>query len=330
VFGGGIRLGHPQLTNVTQTAYETAQNTDISIHNNHVTQNASTDGAGGGIALCTGSTGYRVLNNYVCGNFTMGDGAGIGHLGLSNGGRIAYNTIIFNEGFNQGLTVNGGGIAVLGAAGRVAVAAGRTEGAGNVDIMGTRSRATRPCWRRWRHPPDRVNGPDVAGSNSPTCGTRSWSTTIVNNVAACRRRHLLHDTLIPGSSDDCLNDSTAPCEAFPVGNQTRRPPGSRNRLRAHSPGLESAIAPSVARPVLPSPTPAAELDRLAQRSFYFDRGFDVTDPPYGLVSDAGVSDLGVIAPPDSSTRASALTSTTGYHSSNESDNLRHHRALQRR
>ena len=50
------------------------------------------DGVGGGISLNTGSDAYKVQKNWVCGNFSVGSGAGIGHLGFSHGGLIEDNS----------------------------------------------------------------------------------------------------------------------------------------------------------------------------------------------------------------------------------------------
>jgi hypothetical protein len=73
------------------------------------------------VALHTGSDSYQVTDNFVCGNFTTADGAGIAHFGLShtdgNNGPVPLiegNIVLFNENFNQGLTVNGGGILISG------------------------------------------------------------------------------------------------------------------------------------------------------------------------------------------------------------------------
>mgnify|MGYP000455831918 CR=1 FL=1 len=74
-----------------------------------------------GVGLHTGSDSYQVTDNFVCGNFTLADGAGIAHFGFShtdgNNGPVPLikdNTVLFNENFNQGITVNGGGILVAG------------------------------------------------------------------------------------------------------------------------------------------------------------------------------------------------------------------------
>ena len=75
-FGGGIRVGHAILTTPGQggLVYQNAFNDHIKIHNNQITTNSGLDGAGGGISLYTGSDLYELRNNFVCGNFTLGDG----------------------------------------------------------------------------------------------------------------------------------------------------------------------------------------------------------------------------------------------------------------
>ncbi|MCW8830774.1 MAG: hypothetical protein OQK32_04540, partial [Gammaproteobacteria bacterium] len=115
-FAGGVRVGHPMLTfnDGTGLVYSDANNDNIRIHHNTITQNGGIDAAGGGLALHTGSDGYQVTDNFVCGNFSNASGAGIAHFGLSNNGLIKGNTVLFNENFNQGVSVNGGGILVSG------------------------------------------------------------------------------------------------------------------------------------------------------------------------------------------------------------------------
>lgn len=139
-FGGGIRVGHPTLINPDLVAatdnqgggYTDSDNDSVRIHHNHIAQNGGAGEAGGGVSMCTGSDNYQVTGNYVCGNFTMGNGGGIGHLGRSNNGTIANNTVIFNQSFNQGLGVSGGGIFV---GGQASLAAGRpSPGSGTVTV----------------------------------------------------------------------------------------------------------------------------------------------------------------------------------------------------
>jgi large repetitive protein len=258
VYGGGIRLGHPVLTNETNQGveYQSAYNDNIRIHHNHITLNGGLNGAGGGVSLCTGSDNYAVSANYICGNFSMGGGGGIGHLGLSDGGRIEYNTIIFNEVFNQLQTVNGGGVLIAGGpplggpdslspgAGSVTVNANLIQGnAANAgDGGGIRT--------------SRVNGEDVRRPND-----RFWyrvdmfNNMIVNNLAALAgggislfdtaRANIIHNTI-------AHNDSTATAsEAFlPLveedGTTLSHPQPAGIVSRAHSPALMNAFGPSEA------------------------------------------------------------------------------------
>ena len=132
-FAGGVRVGHALITQeVCSPAriargldgcveYSDAENDWVNIHHNTINQNGGLTGAGGGLALHNGSDSYRVTDNFVCGNFTTAGGAGIAHFGLShtagNNGPINLikdNTVLFNENFNQGTTVHGGGILIEG------------------------------------------------------------------------------------------------------------------------------------------------------------------------------------------------------------------------
>ncbi|MCP5092185.1 MAG: hypothetical protein GY949_14810, partial [Gammaproteobacteria bacterium] len=117
----------------------------INIHHNDISQNSSLVGPGGGILLTRGADNYRVTNNYVCGNFVAGDGAGIAHFGLSDNGLIADNKVLLNHSFAQppGLGTNGGGILVSGQGERVmfepqvpeVVEFVATAGSGNVRVL---------------------------------------------------------------------------------------------------------------------------------------------------------------------------------------------------
>jgi hypothetical protein len=164
--GGGIRVGHPNLVaednlvpggcpDGAAICYADGDNDFIDIDHNQVVFNGTLGGAGGGISMCTGSDAYEVTENWVCGNFSLRDGGGIGHVGFSDGSwvevpntgpanqrvwtltdapRIADNTIIFNESFFQGQTVSGGGIFVGGT--QPLTPGGLTAGAGNVQVIG--------------------------------------------------------------------------------------------------------------------------------------------------------------------------------------------------
>jgi hypothetical protein len=96
---------------------------DVSVHNNAVTQNSSlgdelfssTPAGAGGVTFCNGSDYYKFNYNWVCGNMSTGDGAGVAHIGYSYDGDIEHNTILFNQSTNPTITTNGGGLLVMGA-----------------------------------------------------------------------------------------------------------------------------------------------------------------------------------------------------------------------
>ncbi len=127
---GGISVGHPGA--VAGLADDDALNTNIAIHNNLVGQNAGlAAGGGGGIVIGSGANNYRVTNNFVAGNYTGGQGAGVSHIGRSPGGVIDSNAIVFNEGFNQGVGRSGGGLFI---GGRAPAVNELTPGSGNVRV----------------------------------------------------------------------------------------------------------------------------------------------------------------------------------------------------
>jgi hypothetical protein len=138
-YGGGIRIGHTDLTNVVvnnnveSVQFTDAVNRNVKIHHNWVAQNGATEAGGaGGITLGTGSSNYDVSNNYVCGNFSMADGGGLTHLGESGGtNTIANNKFIFNQTFNQSADPTGGGMFI---GGQIPVGGGNSQGAGNVTV----------------------------------------------------------------------------------------------------------------------------------------------------------------------------------------------------
>src|SRR4030042_1036008 len=118
-YGGGIRLGTPGLTDPTcgPADYCSNGNDNITIHHNQILMNGSVGATtgGGGIAIHNGSTDYEVTDNYICGNFSTSKGAGISHVGLSDGGVIARNQILLNESsFNSIQGGEGGGIIIRG------------------------------------------------------------------------------------------------------------------------------------------------------------------------------------------------------------------------
>ncbi|MEJ2691927.1 MAG: hypothetical protein P8166_02450, partial [Candidatus Thiodiazotropha sp.] len=175
-YGGGIRVGHPTLTNENNgtLAYTDAMNDRIRIHHNLVVKNGGTSGAGGGISLFTGADQYRVQDNWVCGNFSQGNGGGIAHMGLSNGGRIENNDVIFNESFSQANAVNGGGIFV---GGQIPLGAGGfSDGSGNLVIDGNRIHGNlrvpvTVVVSRWSTPTVRTSSTAVSVTATATAAT---------------------------------------------------------------------------------------------------------------------------------------------------------------
>ncbi len=99
--GGGITIG--------DTATQQS-NTGIWIHHNRIVKNGGVRG-GGGVSIYDGSNDYTVSDNFISGNLSRFNGAGVLHFGLSDGGLIARNEILFNEVFwgNQ-IGGDGGGI----------------------------------------------------------------------------------------------------------------------------------------------------------------------------------------------------------------------------
>ncbi len=99
-------------------------NTNVRLHHNAVTSNASigdalfsgTPSAGGGVTLYPGSDNYQFKNNWVCGNLSTGDGGGVMHAGFNTNGNISNNSIIFNQSMNPTIPTHGGGLLIEGAA----------------------------------------------------------------------------------------------------------------------------------------------------------------------------------------------------------------------
>jgi hypothetical protein len=95
----------------------------VNVHNNAVTSNASegdelfsaTPSGAGGVAFCTGTDNYKFNHNWVCGNLTTGDGAGVTQVGFVWNGDIEHNAILFNQATNPTTPSNGGGLMIMSA-----------------------------------------------------------------------------------------------------------------------------------------------------------------------------------------------------------------------
>jgi len=331
-FGGGIRVGNPFL--VGDAGPVDNQNDNANIHHNHIAQNGGLGGAGGGVSLATGADNYRVTENHICGNFTTGNGGGVGHIGRSNNGLIQDNDIIFNQTFNQMIGVSGGGIAI---AGLPSVAAGGlTAGSGTVRIdsnliQGNLAGAGDGGGIRLQF----VNGQDIARRpNAPA----QWFTVdvlnnmIVNNVAGLAgggislqdvaRSNIIHNTI-------ANNDSTATAgAAFAPGSPNESTPQPAGIVsRAHSTLLSNTIGNGPAVQSLKEFANPTLLNNIVwhNRSFYFTIDTTVLPSFYTLLPDVNAGDapvyadlavLGTATPRLLNPRFSLLTDITPYPGAN--------------
>ena len=330
-YGGGIRVGHPEITAETPggLAYENAHNDHVKIHHNHIDENGGLGGAGGGIAIHTGADDYRVTDNYICGNFIVGNGAGIGHQGLSTRGVIARNIIVFNQSFDQGTNPSGGGIYIGG--GPPLNGAGLSPGSGTVEIDGNVIQSNQAgAGDGGGIRTEFVNGEDVLASTDPL----TWYTIditnnfIVNNIAGLAGGGIsLQDTALSHIVNNTVahNDSTATAGlAFPAGNPNQSAPQPAGIVsHAHSAELNAALAASAAgAPYAGFSNPLLQNNIIRQnRSFYFALNNAAT-PPYGLLPDPSrpvYNDLAVLGVPGASLnpRNCLLTTVSGYDASNK-------------
>ncbi len=95
----------------------------MNIHHNAITANSSegdelfaaTPSGAGGVAFCSGADNYKFNYNWVCGNLSTGDGAGVSQMGFVWDGSIQHNTILFNQATNPTTPSNGGGLLIMSA-----------------------------------------------------------------------------------------------------------------------------------------------------------------------------------------------------------------------
>ena len=103
-YGGAIRMGTPYVGN--------NQNYNLLLTRNQIRDNGGTNLAGA-IGLFTGSDGYSVTGNAICGNFSAEYGGAISAFGYNagaggsntKGGSITKNRIWFNESYDEGAGV---------------------------------------------------------------------------------------------------------------------------------------------------------------------------------------------------------------------------------
>ena len=339
-YGGGIRVGHIELLDQTNTVYggyTNSKNSDIKMHHNWISRNGSTEsGAGGGIALGNGSTNYKVTSNYICGNFSMADGGGIGHLGLSDGGSIKNNSIIFNQTFNQSSNPTGAGIFIGGEPGVPGNPLGTqlSAGTGTVTIdanliQGNNAGAGEGAGIQLKQ----VNGRDVSRSPNNAAAWYAINMTnnmIVNNVAGYVAGGVsLQDALVVNIVNNTIanNDSTATSQqSFGVdGNVPNRnlsfPQPAGLVSHATSPVLQNvigALALNAANGNTPYASTLFSNPRLLNnilwhnRSFYWQLDPNTLDPAtgqpvYGVhLANPSYVDLAVIDTPNQGTFAASF------------------------
>ena len=327
-YHGGIRSGYPNVTATGAAtgldAYVNANNDNMTIAYNQVMENGAFGGAGGGISLCTGSTSYQVTKNWICGNFTSGNGGGIGHLGYSNNGSIDHNTIIFNQTFDQSTFPGGAGIYVGGEA-AVPLVNGATlsPGTGTVTIDSNLIQGNLAgAGEGGGIQAEFVNGADVATIGASNVDNKlsrlrnqGNQLHVYNNIIADNMAGLagggvsLQDVVLADIVNNTVvnNDSSATSGgAFPGGvtDQSNPLPGGVVS-HAHSTGLTAAFAPyglkaanQAAYATFSSPAPFENNIIVGARSFFAQVNLaSLTLPsPYVLTQAATTSttDLAVL------------------------------------
>ena len=206
-FGGGVRVGSPGPT-------VDPMNDNFVLRNSRIIQNGggndvSSEGAGG-VAIYAGADGYLVSENTICGNFAVANGGGIGHVGLSDGGRIINNRILFNQSFNQQQAANGGGLYISGTA---LVGEPATSGAGNVEIVGNLIQGNQAgAGDGGAFATFGFNGDDaIDGDGIATYRLSFINNTVVNNVTGGAGTIALQDVELGDFFHNTIayNDSTA-------------------------------------------------------------------------------------------------------------------------
>lgn len=342
--GGGIRLGHVDLNGPNDTLYLSSQNDHVQIHHNHISQNGTSFAPGGGVALYTGSNTYKVTDNYICGNFSQGDGAGIAHYGLSLNGLIADNQILFNQGFEQtaaggtGGNGSGAGILISGMPQPVGAAVVQSPGSGSVTInsnliQGNHAESGDGGGVLLRN----INGQDVVATcdpAQPSCSSSTWyqialfNNTIVNNVAGLSAGGIaLQDAVKVYIVNNTIahNDSTATSgNAFTAGIPNVSDPQPAGIVaHTHTAALRAALpATNNASNRFSNPVGFANNIILNNRSMFWEVDTQVT-PPIGQLKLSGVADLAVVPGVSgaSTNRLNPLDSiltdvNTGYNSTN--------------
>ncbi|MEQ1560282.1 MAG: SdrD B-like domain-containing protein [Methyloglobulus sp.] len=253
---GGIKVGRTDLADPATGNDTNASNDNIRIHNNQISQNGGLgtgiEAAGGGIGLYTGANGYQVKENFICGNFSQGDGGGIAHQGLNlrttqkATSVIEKNTIVFNQSLYF-LGGYGGGISISGSTG--GVAGGLTQGSGPLVVNANRIESNQAGSGDGGGISLRfINGQDVSAAVTNGHKVSLTNNIIANNMAALAGGGIIMQDAVQLNiaHNTVVNNDSAPSvpEAFGtnLNLSNQFPAGIVSRV--HSPTL-SAL-PSVA------------------------------------------------------------------------------------
>lgn len=300
-FAGGIRVGWLSTVDPGTGDYADASNLNLTVKFNHLNQNGSVNG-GGGLALFTGSGNYSVEDNFICGNFSGLEGAGVAHVGLSPNGSIERNTIIFNEVSTGDKpirgTVGGQGGGVLVAGEDPVAGSALSPGAGSVTINRNLIQGNAASHDGAGIALAQVNGQDVAASPADPgawYAVNVFNNIVVNNVAQLAGGGVsLADALRVRLINNTIshNDSTATNRAAfldPLNpNLTTPQPGAGIASRAHSAALAGVVGAGFSDPLL------HDSIVFENRSFYWDGsangglGALLPDPSTPAYSDLGV------------------------------------------
>lgn len=308
LFGGGITAGVESAGGDIVDA----DNDNLNIHNNHITQNGGRSGGAGGVSLFTGTDAYQVTDNYICGNFTLGSGAGIGHFGYNPDGLIAGNDILFNQSFNQMVATGsaGGGIAVEG----FKPVGGLGDGSGNVTIDGNRIQGNMAGVGDG-------GGIRIAFADGVNADTAPYSIDIINNLIVNNASGLAGGGISVQDSLDvnivhntvANNDSTATAaEAFAGDPNTSTPQPAGIVSRAHSTDLAGLVGPGHSNPSIVN-----SIIR-HNRSFYWSAtanggvGGLLPDPSSPVFNDLAVLGRVAMLNPQSSVLTDASAYPTNY------------------
>lgn len=337
---GGIRIGHPFLPGVDQQANANGIikfNNNLNIHNNSITLNGAIgeQSIGGGLTLTTGSYNYTVANNFICGNYASGDGAGIAHLGQSHSGMIEYNQILFNQSFDPTANPSGGGIFIGGEPPEppaLTLGTGAVKVNGNL-ILGNQAGSGHGGGIRTQF----VNGGEIGFRQRNNKARKPWllrftNNVIVNNVAGYSGAGIsLQDTVRAVINNNTIanNDSTATVGGLIVGGVTTPQPAGISAER-HSLALASALNESNG---FSNPLQLINNIIWHNRAFSFDGSIlqPALNPgsPGQCSAGANYWDIGVLGEPQVplagnlklNPRRSILTSLAGgYHRSNLTGN----------